>query len=282
MNRSRYVPHAVYSINPYASNPYGIGPTQSPMQGGGGMMPPSQAMGMAASQSPYGSPQSQQHHGQSPVQTSLSPNAMWAANFANGPIIEDLCAPPPPPLTMPPAAPPHMRMAAHMHPGAMPQVQNVYGVRQPGGLPLHHHHHPAYAVQGPYPGQPMQGIPTAARVVGTYPPYTSSMPQQPQQVQPGMHLGYHPAGQNATGMLGRPRLETGFPSAPVAAGGPGQQHEGRMGGQMGSPDSGGSMDLGVGTNPVVVSDLEGVAPLTPVEEAIRGFLSPDLGDLGHP
>jgi hypothetical protein len=50
-------------------------------------------------------------------------------------------------------------------------------------------------------------------------------------------------------------------------------------GQMGSPDM---SDLGVGGGMSPMGDLEGMAPLTPVEEAIRGFLSPDLGDLGHP
>ncbi|KAK4238605.1 hypothetical protein C8A03DRAFT_33357 [Achaetomium macrosporum] len=261
MNRSRYIPPTAYSINAY--QPYGVVPTQSQMQPG---MMPSQPMGLPP-QATYSNPQ--QH--QSPVQASLSPNAMWTANFANGPIIEDLCAPPPPPppIAIPSAPPPHMRMhAAHtmgpMHPGAMPQVQNVYGVRQP--VP-----HPAYA-QGAFPGQPMQGIP-ATRVMGTYPPYVGVGQPQPQPQSVVQHPTY-PVPPNAAAMMGRPRLETGFPSAPVSAGG---QHtvSGSSGGmgQMGSPDS---MDIG--------ASPAGEMELTPVEEALRGFLSGtemDLGELGR-
>ncbi len=101
---------------------------------------------------------------------------------------------------------------------------------------------------------PMQGMP-AARVVGTYPPYTGQ--------QHG--IGYAPPPQQGmvdpSGMLARPRLETVFP-APVVSGVP----------------IGGSPSMGGSPGP------DGMArqPLTPVEEALRGFLSPELGDLGHP
>ena len=257
MNRSRYVPH--YPINPYQTQqPYGAVPPNAQMPG----MMPTQPLAMP----PPGFPPPGMS--QSPIQTSLSPNAMWPAPFPNGPIIEDLCAPPHPQMGVPSASPPMPgfpppRMAmAPMHPGAMPQVQNVYGI------PQHHAQHaplgfaPPPPPQGMHPhlGQgggmmSMQGMP-AARVVGTYPPYT------------GQQHGYGPLPPGAQGMvdpsggmLARPRLETGFP-APVVSGVP-------MGG---SPSMGGS------------PGLEGMPrqPLTPVEEALRGFLSPDLGDLGHP
>ncbi|KAG7294201.1 hypothetical protein NEMBOFW57_004271 [Staphylotrichum longicolle] len=255
MNRSRYVPHPAYAMSPYQPQPYGAIPPQSQIPG----MMPTQPLSMPPSA--YGN--APPNIGQSPIQTTLSPNALWAANFANGPIIEDLCAPPPPmgiPSASPPMSafpPPRMAMAP-MHPGAMPQVQNVYGIRPhaphpfaPPGIQMHPGQAAAAAAQ-------MQGMP-AARVMGTYPPYTGQ--------QHG--IAYAPAPRTmdpSAALMGRPRLETGFPT-PVG-GGPGS---GALGmGQMNSP--------GVGT----VSDADGVPPLTPVEEALRGFLSPDLGDLGHP
>lgn len=199
----------------------------------------------------YGNPQ--QGMGQSPIQNSLSPNAMWSANFANGPIIEDLCAPPPPMgmhAASPPmnAFPPGMPMGP-MHPGGMGQIQNVYGIRQPT---------PQQFAQGMHPGQghPMQGMPSA-RVMGTFPPYTGQ--------QHGIGIVYPPRPYDLNAMVVRPRLETGFPN-PV---GPGQGGNGGGIGQMGSPNIGGS------------PAGDGMPPLTPVEEALRGFLSPDLGDLGH-
>ena len=246
MNRSRYVPNPVYSVNPYQQQQYGHIPQQPQMQG---MMPP-QHMSMAPSA--YGNPQPGM--GQSPMQTSMSPNGMWTPNFANGPIIEDLCAPPPPmgmPMTSPPmnGLPQGMAMAP-MHPGAMPQVQNVYGIRQPTPHPFAHGMHPG---QGP----PMQGMPSA-RVMGTYPPYTGQ--------QHGIGIVYPPRQMDHNAMMARPRLETGFAN-PVPTG-PGGNGAGM--GQMTSPNMGGS------------PAGDGMPPLTPVEEALRGFLSPDMGDLGHP
>ena len=255
MNRSRYVPH--YAINPYQTQqPYGAVPPHSQMPG----MMPQQSLAMPPPGFPPGM-------GQSPIQASLSPNGMWSGPFANGPIIEDLCAPPHPqqmglPSASPPMPgfpPPRMAMAP-MHPGAMPQVQNVYG------MPQHHHPHHAPLGFAPPPQQhgmhphlgpggmmQMQGM-QAARVVGTYPPYTGQQHGYgPPPPPPGM--------MDPSGMMARPRLETGFP-APVMSGMP-------MGG---SPSMGGSPG----------ADGMMRQPLTPVEEALRGFLSPELGDLGHP
>ncbi|KAK4150007.1 hypothetical protein C8A00DRAFT_46503 [Chaetomidium leptoderma] len=248
MNRSRYVPHPAYSINPYQQQPYGAVPAHAQM---GGMMPTQQSLSMPPSA--YGNPQ--QGMGQSPIQTSLSPNTMWTANFANGPIIEDLCAPPQP-MGMHPgsppmnAFPPRMSMGP-MHPGGMQHVQNVYGMPHP---PTPHPF--AHAMHHPGQGSQMQGIPSA-RVMGTYPPYTGQQHgyvYPPQQLDPNV------------GMMARPRLDTGFPT-PVGAM-PGGNGAGM--GQISSPPMGGS------------PGNDGMPPLTPVEETLRGFLSPDLGDLGHP
>ncbi|KXX78113.1 hypothetical protein MMYC01_205094 [Madurella mycetomatis] len=125
MNRSRYVPQA-YPVSSY--QPYGSIPTTAAPQG----MMPTQPMAMAPPT--YGSISAQQGMGQSPIQTQLSPNSMWTTAFPNGPIIEDLVAPPMGiPSASPPmnAFPPRMAAMTQMHPGAMPQVQNVFGVRQP-------------------------------------------------------------------------------------------------------------------------------------------------------
>jgi hypothetical protein len=155
------------------------------------------------------------------------------------------------------ALPPRMAIGP-MHPGAMPQVQNVFGIRQPTPHPFAHpsvHHHQAQ-------GLGMQGIPSA-RIVGAYPPYAGSQPGMvyappPPPPPPQVHV-------DPSGVLARPRMETGFPT-PVA----GTQAGNAPGmGQMGSPE--------MGSNP----DGEGMPPLTPVEEALRGFLSPNLSDLGH-
>ncbi|KAH6623410.1 hypothetical protein F5144DRAFT_595587 [Chaetomium tenue] len=249
MNRSRYVPNPVYSVNPYQQQQqqqYGAIPQQAQLQG----MMPGQAMSMHPSA--YGSPPPGVGH--SPMQTSMSPNTNWAANFANGPIIEDLCAPPPP-MGMhasPPMNGMHPRMAmGPMHPGGMPQIQNVYGLRQPTPHP--------FAPQGmhPGPGQPttMQGMPSA-RVMGTYPPYTGQ--------QHGIGIVY-PRPMDPNAMMVRPRLETAFAN-PVPTGPGGNAGLGM--GQVASPNMGGS------------PGGDGMQPLTPVEEALREFLSPDLGDLG--
>jgi hypothetical protein len=151
-----------------------------------------------------------------------------------------------PPMNFPP---PRMAMAP-MHPGAMPQVQNVYGIRQPTPLP--------FAAPGMLPGQgaPMQGMPSA-RIMGTYPPYTGQ--------QHGIAYPARPMDPNV--MLVRPRLETGFPNpVPTASAG----NAAGMG-QISSPPIGGSPG----------GDATGMPPLTPVEEALREFLSPDLSDLGR-
>jgi hypothetical protein len=115
-------------------------------------------------------------------------------------------------------------------------------------------------------------------MMGSYPPYgvhpqqqqQQMQQQQQQQQQQHQQIAYQqrPFDPSAAGMMGRPRLETGFPLAvmPVGANGGGMQ------GQVGSPNMGGSPGGGDGM---------GGQPLTPVEEALRGFLSPDLGDLGH-
>lgn len=249
MNRSRYVPNPVYSANPYQQQQqqqqYGaVQQQQAQMQG----MMPGQPMPMHPSA--YGNPQPGMS--QSPMQTSMSPNAMWAANFANGPIIEDLCAPPPPMgmHTSPPMNGMHPRMAMGPFPpgSGMPQIQNVYGLRQPTPHP--------FAPQGMHPGQgqPMQGMPSS-RVMGTYPPYTGQ--------QHGIGIVY-PRPMEQSRMMMQPRLETGFAN-PVPTGPSGN---GLGMGQVASPNLGGS------------PGGDGMQPLTPVEEALRGFLSPDLGDLG--
>jgi hypothetical protein len=256
MNRSRYVQqHPGYSNNPYHAQQYGAFPPNSQMPG----MMPNQALSMPPTA--YGNPQ--QGMGQSPIQTSMSPNAMWTANFANGPIIEDLCAPPPP-MAMhasPPmnAFPPRMAHMGPMHPSGMPQIQNVYGMRQQQQQPPTPH--PGFAPQhGMHPGQSsMQGMPSS-RVMGTYPPYTGQ--------QHGIGIAYPPRPYDPNMGLTRPRLETGFPN-PVGTGQPGVNGNG-MGQMGGSPNMGNS------------PGGDGMPPLTPVEEALRGFLSPDLNDLGHP
>ncbi|KAK4160904.1 hypothetical protein QBC43DRAFT_219072 [Cladorrhinum sp. PSN259] len=133
MNRSRYVPQQQqYTMSHFQPSPYGIGPVPTPAQmpGAGGMMHP----GMQQIQAAFGSP-NPNALGASPIlQQSMSPSALWTAQFANGPIIEDLCAPPahhhhmglasPPMNALPPRGPHGL-----MH---MPQVQNVFGLRQPG------------------------------------------------------------------------------------------------------------------------------------------------------
>ncbi|KAK4119143.1 hypothetical protein N657DRAFT_693966 [Parathielavia appendiculata] len=243
MNRSQYVHQTAFPPSPYNPQSYGAVPQPSQMQG---MAPHPNAVPQPGYSNPTPS------IGQSPIQPSVSPNTMWTANFANGPIIEDLCAPPPPMgifSASPPmnAFPPGMAMGP-MHPGSMPQVQTVYGIR----------HHP-FAVPGMLPpgqGAPMQGIPST-RVLGTYPPYTG---QQHGYAYPG-----RPMDPSMNAMLARPRLETGFPHAVPPA--PPGNAAGM--GHMSSPHMEGS------------PGGDAMPPLTPVEEALREFLSPDLGELGR-
>lgn len=241
MNRSRYVPDPAYPINPYQQQQYD-GASQQPQSQG---MMSSQRLSMPPSA--YGSPQPGMN--QSSIQTSMSPSAMWTANFANGPIIEDLCAPPPPmAMVSPPMNAIHQPMnMAQMHPGVMPHVQNVYGIRQPTPHPfppgLHHSQAPA-----------MQGMPSS-RVVGSYPPYTGQ--------QHGIGIVYPSRQMDPMAMMTRPRLETGFPGTVPAA----PPANGAAMGQMATPN--------MNNSPAG----DGIPPLTPAEEeALRELLSPDLGN----
>jgi hypothetical protein len=143
-----------------------------------------------------------------------------------------------------------------MHPGAMPQVQNVFGVRQP--LP------PQFA--GMHMAGPMQGMhpqPTT-RMMGTYPPYGVAghhQPPPPPQQQP-IGLGFHhpqQRGFDPSPVLARPTMDTGFPGAAGDAPAPGGMQ------QMGSPPMGGSP----GGNPTMER-------LTHEDGSLAGFLSPDL------
>ncbi|CAP62063.1 uncharacterized protein PODANS_5_560, partial [Podospora anserina S mat+] len=148
MNRSRYVPQqSAYTAAQF--QPFGPGPVPTPAQ-----MPGMIPMGYPQQQMFGGSP-NPNAMGASPIlqqQQAMSPNALWAANFANGPIIEDLCAPPQMGLpTSPPmnALPPRgMPMGAAIHPSSMPQVQNVFGLRQPGTP------HPGHGFAPMMPGVP--------------------------------------------------------------------------------------------------------------------------------
>ncbi|KAK4096300.1 hypothetical protein N658DRAFT_501734 [Parathielavia hyrcaniae] len=260
MNRSHYVPQNGFPPSPY--NPqqsYGAAP-----------QPSSQMQGMAhhpSTMTPPGYGNPPPGMGESPIQPSLSPSTMWTtANFTNGPIIEDLCAPPPPPMGMfsvsPPmnAFPPGMTMGP-MHPGAMPQLQAVYG-----GIGMRHHPG-SYAAPGMLPHAPpgqgaMQGGIPSTRILGTYPPYTGQQhgyAYPPRPMDPNM---------NMNGMLGRPRLETGFHN-PVPSSAPPAGNAAVGMGHVGSPHMEGS------------PGGDGMPPLTPVEEALREFLSTDLGNLGR-
>ncbi|KAK0664568.1 hypothetical protein QBC41DRAFT_328530 [Cercophora samala] len=256
MNRSRYVPQqSAYTTSQF--QPFGPGPVPTPAQ-----MPGMIPMGYPQQQMFGGSPNPNAMGG-SPIlqqQQAMSPSAMWAANFANGPIIEDLCAPPQMGLPTSPhmnGLPPRgMPMGAAIHPSSMPQVQNVFGLRQPGTP------HPGHGFAPMMPGVP-------ARMVGSYPPGYAAQPQglawsHPHQLQLQQQLQQQAAQQHAqqqqqqqqqqrqfldpTMMLGRPRMEPGF-----AAGGNGAE-------QMGSPSMGNS---------------PGAQPLTPVESTLQGFMSPD-------
>ncbi|KAL2167553.1 hypothetical protein VTG60DRAFT_1139 [Thermothelomyces hinnuleus] len=243
-HRSRFVPDPAYSINPYQQQQqqqYGAVPQQP------------QSQGMMSSQRLSSVPSSVPGGGQTPMQPSMSPSTMWTANFANGPIIEDLCAPPPPiAMFTPPINAIHQPMPlAAMRPGAMPQVQNVYGIRQPALHPFPCGVHPG---QGP----PMHGMPSS-RVVGSYPPYASQ--------QPGIGIVYPPPPQMDLGaMMARPRLDTGFASTIPAAPAPSAAGNAAEMGQMAAPN--------INNSPAG----EGMPSMTPAEEeALREFLSPDLG-----
>ncbi|KAL2136864.1 hypothetical protein VTI74DRAFT_590 [Chaetomium olivicolor] len=272
MNRSRYVPHTSYSISPY-QQPYGsMSPPPSQIQPG---LMPTQPLAMPPST--YGNPQPpaapSRMTGHSPIQTSLSPQSIWSSNFANGPIIEDLCVPPPPqfPMSVPLGSPPNPGLPHRMvmplgpvHPNAMPQVQNVYGVSQPMPQPYLGGMHPAQ--------QHLQGV-GIVRTMGMYPPGPWGSPVMPnQQLQPGTGMGmaYPQRTVDPSTVLARPRLETGFPT-PIGPPGGGERRGNGMG-QMGMPE-GGSEREGGG---------EELPPLTPGEEMLRGFLGPDFGELGHP
>ncbi|KAK4131310.1 hypothetical protein BT67DRAFT_161178 [Trichocladium antarcticum] len=276
MNRSRYVPQTAYSISPYAQQ-YGPAPAS---QFTAMMPPPQQTLAMPSST----------YNPQPSMGVGHSPSSIWTPSFAaHGPIIEDLCAPPPPHLAglglsgSPPMGSLPPRMAALQtqmhHPGAMPQVQNVYG------LPMHHtfaQHQQQQQQQQHMQQQYQQHLQQQQQhlqrvMVGSYPPYGVQQQQQQQHAQQmafQQHQQHHQQLQQrgfdgvGAGMPGRTRLETGFPAAvmPVGAG-----NQGGMQGQVGSPNMGGSPGGGDGMG----------APLTPVEEALRGFLSPDLNDLGH-
>ncbi|KAK4184277.1 hypothetical protein QBC35DRAFT_540627 [Podospora australis] len=278
MNRSRYVPQQqAYAVNPYQA----FGPMPTSAQPMPGMMPigafpPQQSAFGAGSPNPNpmgASPILQQH------QHLTSPASMWA-NFANGPIIEDLCAPPPthmglagsPPMN---ALPHHhqMRLAsmgAGIHPSSLPQIQNVYGMRhpgQPGGTP-----HPGFI--GAFPGSP-PGMPV--RMAGSFPPGYAAQPQglapqwafqQHQQMQQQQQMQQHHQAQQQRNMvdpnaiLSRPRMAgPGMVEATqglgldLDMGGQGQQQQ-MQGGQQGQQGQGQQQ------------------PLTPVDNSLGGFLSP--------
>ncbi|KAK3897621.1 hypothetical protein C8A05DRAFT_19649 [Staphylotrichum tortipilum] len=240
MNRSRYIPQPPYGMNPYQP-PY---PTALPPSG---LLPAQLPPSAYTTSQPIPSQQPHSLHGP----TALSPPNLWTPSFANGPIIEDLCAPPPPPHLLGMQFPPHQGSM----PGGMPMMPQVQGV-----YPLRHQQHHQHQ-QNPFGAmQPMQGM-TSARVVGTYPPYAG----QQHGVGPGEARGMMDGGMG----MGAPRVDTGF--AGLAAGG-------MMGGQMGSPSVGGAASPGEG----------GVhGPMTPVEEMLRGVLGElelgelELGELGE-
>ncbi|KAK3385868.1 hypothetical protein B0H63DRAFT_449867 [Podospora didyma] len=170
MNPSQYLP------NRYAMNPYGqqFNPSQQQFQPYPGQIPSGQLMSFPPYGSSQGSPGMQMQQGQQ-----LPPGAMWASGFPTGPIIEDLCAPNPmsmqggsPPINSMPA---RMSMAS-MHPSSMPQVQDVFGLRQPayGTYPQGISPHQAAQMQ--------QAQRQQQRMMGPYPP-TSGFGAQQQQLQ---------------------------------------------------------------------------------------------------
>ncbi|KAL2260348.1 hypothetical protein VTK26DRAFT_5653 [Humicola hyalothermophila] len=297
MNRSRYVAQPTYALNQYNPQPYGAVPAP------GGMMPGQQLA--VPSSTTYGSPPPTTLSSQSPIQNTLSPSSTWAATFANGPIIEDLCAPPPPPpppayaaaavLQSPPLNAFHQRMP--MHPSALPQVQDVFGVRQPV-LPAFPGMHPHQAAQ--LHQHQRQGGVQRAVMLGQYPPSTAAaygMNHHPA----GLGMTFPGAGPSAPLLAAQTQaqpqpqqpqqpLEAGFPTAvmPAGSGNGGGVGVGVAAGQqqpVNSPEVGGNSSPEVGgSRPGDDGSGGGLVAgpaLTPVEEALRGFLSPDMGNLGN-
>ena len=270
MNRSRYVAQQPYAMSPYPPQAFGIGPVPTPAQmpGAGGMMHPGmppQVSGFPnpqqqAQQAAFGSP-NPNAMGASPVlQQAMSPSALWTAQFANGPIIEDLCAPPPhhhphhmglasPPLNaLPPRGPGMMQM---------PQVQNVYGLRQP----------PAAGFMIPPQHQGRLTVPGAAFA----PPPGYGMPMgMQQQMQMQMQLQFQQAQAQAQAQAQQhqrqQQLEMEMELAGMAQ---------RQGGQVGlEAQQADSPQLRVVT-PGSATPAQGM-PLTPVETALSGFLTAEI------
>ncbi|KAL2266753.1 hypothetical protein VTJ83DRAFT_6105 [Remersonia thermophila] len=202
----------------------------------------------------------------SPLQGALSPpTSLWTAS-ATTPIIEDLCVPPPPMAYPVPAA-------LSAFPPVMPPMQHVYGMPRAAV-------YPAASAAGLLPTTgTMQGMPSA-RVVGSYPPYAATQQaaihqeqqrrlllqqqqreEQEQAQQQGWALGFPPQGYAPLGSLG-----TGYPNAVAST--------------VGAAAGNGMMDVSSGcVGGGDAADGE-MAPLTPVEEALRGLLSPDIGLAG--
>lgn len=212
--------------------------------------------------------------------------------------------------------PPHHRMP----PQVQAQVQNVYGLRPGGGMMQGMQGIPGMPGGGmPMPGaiQSSRVMGTYPPYTGQqhgvgvpFPPPTHMMPPQyhqqhqqhhQQQQQQQQHLQLQQQRQQEQQQRQHeqqglnpfpPRLDTAFmtglnapKSAVSALPGPG----GPAMGQMASPELGLGLGMGMGLG----MGLDGSpnsrggpggdgngGPLTPVEEALRGFLSPDLGELG--
>ncbi|KAL1839506.1 hypothetical protein VTJ49DRAFT_1444 [Mycothermus thermophilus] len=282
MNRrygQRNLPYnaSTYNAGPYAStSPYGsVSPpsqaiqTAPPPPGGMITSPPTSFT------SPVPATATLLSTNTSPLQGALSPpTSLWTASAA-APIIEDLCVPPPPMAYPVPAA-------LSAFPPMMPQMQNIYGMPRHTAV-----YPPASSTQPPTGFLPtagtMHGMPSA-RVVGSYPPYAATQQaaiqqeqqrrlllqqqqqqreeqEQAQQQQQGVGLGFPPQGYE----MGR--LGTGYPDAVTSGVGGAGPGNGLMDGSSGGVGGGDAAD-------------GGVAPLTPVEEALRGFLSPDIGFVG--
>ncbi|KAK4222592.1 hypothetical protein QBC38DRAFT_489466 [Podospora fimiseda] len=209
-----------------------------------------------AQQAAFGSP-NPNALGASPIlQHTMSPSALWTAQFANGPIIEDLCAPPPhhhhmtlasPPMNaLPPRGPPGM-----MH---MPQVQNVYGVRQPG-----------FMMSAQQPGRlavPDGGFPPPAQGLMQLQQQHQMQMQwhlQQQQAQAHAHAQAHAQAQHQQ----RQQMEMELARLGGQGGGQQQQQQGMdspqvVNGSVGTPNQG------------------IVTPLTPVESAMNAFLASEI------
>src|SRR5690606_24055881 len=139
-------------------------------------------------------------------------------------------------------------------------IQNVYGIRQP-----------AAAVPPTHAFPPRGGPLPSSRVVGSYPPYASQQaagigivyPPPPPPPPPPSHM-------DPGAMMGRgPGLDTGFASTMPAGA---------------SPTAGNATGMGQMTANTTTPNMsgspvgDGMTALTPAEEeALREFLSPDLG-----